>query len=511
MRKLLFWLCFVSSTLGARPRAQGLPYNEAWRPQYHFTPPQNFMNDPNGTVFYKEEYHLFYQYNPEGPVWGHMSWGHAISGDMVHWQNQPVALQEIPGEYMVYSGSAVVDWNNSSGLCQNTDSQDSSCLVAIYTAAHQQRQNQNIAFSNDRGRTWVNYSGNPVADLEAKDFRDPNVFWYEPQQKWVMVAALADERNVVILDSRDLKHWARRSTFGPAGDAAGQWECPGMIQLPIEGTKKKKWVLIVNRNPGAPAGGTGVRYLIGSFDGTKFVADGLAASPLWADWGKDFYATNIWNDMPQNEGRRVWIGWFSNWQYANSEPTVQWRGAQSIPRQLALRHYTDGLRLVQRPIRELQRLRRQTLRIANLGVAEANREIRKDGWKGEVYELEAELQPERAVEIGLRLRKSQNEETLVGFDSARSEVFIDRARSGEVSFSKDFPGRHIATLENGAKVKLHVFVDRSSVELFANDGERVLSDRIYPHAGSDQIEFYAKGSGGKVVSLDIWKLDSVWQ
>jgi len=469
------------------------------------------MNDPNGTVFYEGEYHLFYQYNPEGNVWGHMSWGHAVSRDMVHWQNLPVALHEAPDEYMVYSGSAVVDWNNTNGLCRSSGTQDHSCLVAIYTAAHKERQNQNIAFSNDRGRTWTNYSGNPVADLDAPDFRDPNVFWYELQQKWVMVAALADQRMVVILDSPDLKHWTKRSTFGPAGDSAGQWECPGLIELPVEGANEKRWVLLINRNPGAPAGGTGVRYLIGKFDGSRFTTAGPDAPPLWADWGKDFYATNTWNDMPQSDGRRVWIGWFSNWQYANSEPTVLWRGAQSIPRSLTLRRYADGLRLVQSPIRELQSLRHQRLNLGNLSVAEANREIRKGGLKGEVYELEVELQAGQADEIGLRLRKRKDEETLVGFDAVHAEVFIDRTHSGEVSFSKDFPGRHTAKLHKNSTVKLHVFVDRSSVELFANDGERVLSDRIYPHRDSDGIELYAAGTGGRIISLKLWQLDSIWK
>ncbi len=522
IRTILLWFSLglaVAPVLVPHCLAQeplpGVRYDQPWRPQYHFTPPQNFMNDPNGTVFYKGEYHLFYQYNPEGNVWGHMSWGHAVSTDMVHWQNLPVALHEVPGEYMVYSGSAVVDWNNTSGLCQNPDPQDSSCLVAIYTAAYKDRQKQHVAFSNDRGRTWTNYSGNPVADLDAPDFRDPNVLWYEPQHKWVMVAVLADERTLVILDSPDLKHWTRRSMFGPAGDTAGQWECPDLIELPIEGANDKKWVLIINRNPGAAAGGTGVRYLIGKFDGAAFTSDVPDAPALWADWGKDFYATNTWNDMPSTDGRRVWIGWFSNWQYANIEPTVLWRGAQSVPRTLTLRRYADGLRLVQKPIRELENLRREKLRIVNASVAEANRKIREAGVRGETYEFEAELQsgraPEQTEEIGFRLRKGKDAETLVGFDAVHREIFVDRTRSGEVAFSKDFPGRQAAALEYNAGVKLHVFVDRSSVEVFANDGERLLSERIYPPPGSDGIELYTKGAGGKVVSFTMWELDSIWK
>ena len=497
--------------LVSRSATQEPSYDQPWRPQYHFTPPNNFMNDPNGTVFYKGEYHLFYQYNPEGNVWGHMSWGHAISRDMVHWKNLPVALREDPGKYMVYSGSAVVDRDNTSGLCKNPDPQDRSCLVAIYTAAFKDRQKQHIAFSNDRGRSWTNYSGNPVADLDAADFRDPNVFWYEPQHKWVMVAVLADERMLVILDSLDLKHWTKRSTFGPAGDTAGQWECPDLVELPVEGTSEKKWMLIINRNPGAPAGGTGVRYLIGKFDGAKFTSEVPDAPALWADWGKDFYATNTWNDMPPSDGRRVWIGWFSNWQYANVEPTAPWRGAQSIPRTLMLRRYADGLRLVQKPTRELDSLRHEKLRISNAGLTEVNRKIRDTGAKGEVYELEGELDPGQADEIGFRLRKGKDDETLVGFDAARGEVFVDRRRSGDVSFSKDFPGRHTAKLQKNASVKLHVFVDHSSIEVFANDGERVLSDRIYPPPGSEGLELYAKGTGGKIISLTMCELHSVWK
>jgi fructan beta-fructosidase len=509
-RKLLLLSLSVLGPSWGQAAAQNPSYDQAWRPQHHFTPPKNFMNDPNGTVFYKGEYHLFYQYNPQGNVWGHMSWGHAVSRDLVHWENLPVALHEIPGQYMVYSGSAVVDWNNSSGLCKNPDPQDHSCLVAVYTAAYKDRQKQHIAFSNDRGRTWMNYSGNPVLDLDAKDFRDPNVFWYEPQHKWVMVAVLADERTLLVLDSPDLKQWTKRSTFGPAADTAGQWECPDLIELPVEGANEKKWILIINRNPGAPAGGTGTRYLIGHFDGAKFTSEVPDAPALWADWGKDFYATNTWNDMPAGDGRRVWIGWFSNWQYANTEPTVLWRGAQSIPRSLTLRRYRDGLRLVQQPI-PLDSLRSESLRFLDLDIEGANQKIRQMRVKGEVYELEAEMQPGTDGEIGFRLRKGKEDETLVGFNAAHDEVYIDRTHSGETSFSKDFPGRHAAHLEKQATVKLHVLVDRSSVEVFANDGERVLSDRIYPHPGSDGIELYATGKGGKILSLTMWQLNSIWK
>jgi len=487
-------------------------YNEAWRPQFHFTPPKNFMNDPNGLVFYQGEYHLFYQHNPQGTQWGHMSWGHAVSSDMLHWKNLPLAIPEQP-EYMIYSGSAVVDWNNSSGLCKGPDPHDPSCLIAIYTAAGQDWQRQNLAFSNDRGRTWTNFSGSPVADLKLPDFRDPKVFWYAPQRKWVMVAVAADEQKAVFLDSRDLKAWKPVSSFEAGDKGKGQWECPDLFELAVDGdSQNKKWVLIVNRNPGAPAGGTGVEYFVGQFDGKNFRDDGPAGQELWADYGKDFYATNSFSDLPPEDGRRIWIGWMGNWQYANREPTEIWRGAQSLPRALRLSKSADGIRLVQNPIAETRTLRqRELLRVSGVAIGEASRSLQQAGVRGDTLEIDAEFQADSTKELGFRLRKGTGEETLVGFAPATGEVFIDRTRSGLTNFSPDFPGRHRALLSQHGRLKLQVFLDRSSLEVFANDGEAVLTDRIYPSPQSDGLELYSGSDTGRVLSLAIWKLSSIWQ
>ena len=492
--------------------AQGV-YDEPWRPQFHFTPAKNFMNDPNGLVYYKGEYHLFYQHNPQGAEWGHMSWGHAISDDMLHWRHVPLAIPEEPNRYMIYSGSAVVDWHNSSGLCASTDPSDMSCLVAIYTAAAKDSQKQHLAFSNDRGRSWSNYSANPVADLNQPDFRDPKVFWYEPQKKWVMVAVFADEKEVKILDSTDLKRWKLRGTFGPLGSAKGQWECPDLFELQLdEKSHATKWVMIVNRNPGAPAGGTGTEYFIGTFDGATFTNETPAEKELWADYGKDFYATNSFSDIPITDGRRIWIGWISNWQYANAEPTKLWRGAQSLPRVLRLKTYPDGIRLIQTPIKEVEQFRTKQLLSGNgSSIQLANDKIRAANVKGDALEIEAELNPGDTGEIGFRLRKGQSEETLVGVSAKTHEVFIDRTRSGLVSFSPDFSGRHRADLHWTSPVKLHIFLDRSSVEVFANDGETVLTDRIYPSPGSNGFEIYSESTDAQISSLSIWKLNSIWK
>ena len=473
------------------------------------------MNDPNGLVYYKGEYHLFYQHNPQGPEWGHMSWGHAISNDMLHWRHLPLAIPEDPNRFMIYSGSAVVDWRNSSGLCASSNASDPSCLAAIYTAAYKDSQKQHLAFSNDRGRTWSNYSGNPIIDLNQPDFRDPKVFWYEPQKKWVMVAVFADEKEVKVLDSTDLKKWTLRSTFGPLGVGKGQWECPDLFELPLDNNANanaKKWVLIVNRNPGAPAGGTGTQYFVGSFDGAKFVNETPPDTELWADYGKDFYATNSFSDIPASDGRRIWLGWISNWQYANAEPTRLWRGAQSLPRTLRLKTYPDGIRLVQTPVREAEHLRaRQLLRATGLSVRQVNDRLKAANISGELLEIEAAITPRDAGEIGFRLRKGQNQETLLGISAKSHEVFIDRAHSGLVSFSPDFPGRHHAALHWHSPIRVHIFLDRSSIELFANDGETVLTDRIYPSPGSDGLEMYSDSAVASVASLTIWQLSSIWK
>lgn len=487
-------------------------YDEAWRPQFHFTPPKNFMNDPNGLVFYRGEYHLFYQYNPQGTQWGHMSWGHAVSTDMLRWKNLPLALPEQP-DYMIYSGSAVVDWKNSSGLCSGGDNGDASCLIAIYTAAGKEAQRQNLAFSNDAGLIWTNYDGNPVADLKLPDFRDPKVFWYEPQKKWMMVAVTADEKKAVFLESHNLKNWKVSGSFESQSKEKGQWECPDLFELPVDGdAKNKKWILIVNRNPGAPAGGTGTEYFVGNFDGKKFIDEGKTSQGLWADYGKDFYATNSFSDLPARDGRRIWMGWISNWQYANREPTEIWRGAQSLPRELKLSRFSDGIRLVQVPIAESTTLRgSELMHLEDQPMAAAVEAMRAARLSGDIIEIEAEFAPGAAKEVGFKLRKDGDEKTVVGFIPKTKEVFVDRTRSGMVSFSPEFSGRHAGSVRQSEKLKLRIFLDRSSVEVFANDGEAVLTDRIYPSPGSDGIELYSYGVGGSVQSLHIWKLSSIWK
>ncbi len=507
---LLSMILVPATDLTSPTRDEDSDYAEVFRPQFHFTPSKNFMNDPNGLVYYQGEYHLFYQHNPHGNTWGHMSWGHAVSTDLVHWKHLPIALFE-EDQIMIFSGSAVVDWKNSSGLCKNPDPKDESCLLAFYTGHGRDKQTQNIAYSNDRGRTWTKYAGNPVIDINSKGFRDPKVFWHEPTQKWIMVTVLAGERKVRFYGSTDLRRWNSLSDFGPAGATGGAWECPDLFQLKIDSAEdESKWVLIVNIYPGGVAGGSGGQYFVGQFDGVRFTNDNPASQQLWVDYGKDFYAAVSWSDIPSSDGRRLWLGWMNNWQYADKVPTYPWRGAQSIPRVVTLKRYPEGIRLVQSPVIEMRRLRDQHYRFEKESIAGDSALLADVA--GDTLEILAEFQLASASEFGFKVRRGPSEETLVGYDIKSKQIFIDRTRSGKVEFSADFPGRRTAVLSpQTERVRFHIFVDRSSVEVFGSDGQTVLTELIFPDPNSKGIQLYAKNGNAKLVSLDIWKLRAAWQ
>ncbi len=474
--------------------------DDPWRPLYHFTPPRNFMNDPNGLVHLGSEYHLFYQFNPEGDTWGHMSWGHAVSPDMLRWKDLPVALRE-EGGVMIFSGSAVHDRGNTSGLCEG---RPESCLIAIYTGDGHGRETQNVAVSVDAGRTWRKFEGNPVLDISARDFRDPKVFWHEPTHRWVMVVALPDLEKIRFYGSPDLKRWEPLSDFGPAGAVEGVWECPDLFELPVEGHGRTRWVLAVNVGGGAPAGGTGAQYFVGDFDGRRFASDAPpSAPPRWVDHGRDFYATQSFSGLPEGDRRRVWMGWLDNWDYAKVDPTPPWRGMQSVPRELRLVAAGDDLLLAQRPIRELETLRGPVSTVEPGEVAGR----RALPFSGDALEVEAVLRPGTATAFGLAVRVGEGEETLVGYDVPGSRFFVDRTRAGRSDFHPAFAGRHSGSLplEQG-RLRLRVLVDRSSVEAFADDGRAVISDRVFPRPTSRNVALFADGGKAELVSLEAWPL-----
>jgi len=466
------------------------------RPRYHFTPPQNFMNDPNGLVFYEGEYHLFYQYNPFDDVWGHMSWGHAISADLLHWEHLPVALHEENG-IMVFSGSAVVDWQNTSGFGTG----DNPPLVAVYTGHSENEQTQNLAYSIDHGRTWTKYTGNPVIAIGAREFRDPKVFWHEGTRQWVMVTVLADQHKVRFDGSPDLRHWTHLSNFGPAGAVDGVWECPDLFPLPVEGQPElMKWILKVDVWKG-----TGAQYFIGDFDGTRFINDATRDQVLRVDHGEDFYAAQSWSDEPN--GRRIWIGWLNNWEYANVIPTSPWRGLFSIPRELHLRKYAEGLRLIQEPIKELKQLRQLQIQITDTDIAKVNTQLAK--LKIDIaQEIKVEFALSTAQEFGIRICTGDAEETVIGYDAQNQELFVDRRYSGDSAFSEEFASvqrGHLPSEEG--KIGMHIFVDSCSLEVFGNDGYTVISDLVFPGSQNTRLEVYAVGSDVRLNKLEIWKLE----
>jgi fructan beta-fructosidase len=484
---------------------------EPYRPQYHFTPHAHWMNDPNGLVYYEGEYHLFYQYYPHGTTWGPMHWGYAVSKDMVHWEHLPTALFPDSNGY-IFSGSAVVDRMDSSGFFQG-----GAGLVAIFTSHLETNegsilQRQSIAYSMDRGRTWMMYDGNPVlADTSMIDFRDPKVFWDERISRWLMVLAAGD--HVRFYHSPNLIDWTFSGKFGShEGSHEGVWECPDLFELSIEGREgEKRWVLIVSigNHPEHPEGSR-TQYFIGDFDGYRFVNDNASDTVLWLDHGRDNYAGVTWSGIPNEDGRRLFIAWMSNWKYADKTPTLAWRGAMTLPRSLHLRSEQEGVRLAQSPVVELQSLRQQPRRWEEALIS-ANRNL-LNGISGDRFEIEAEIEVGSAQQFGFKLRMSENEETVIGYDTARQLLFVDRSKSGNASFHELFPGKHEAQLEpNNGRIRLHLFVDMSSVEVFANDGRIVMTELIFPDSTSQRLELYAIGGDAILKYLNFYPLQSIQQ
>jgi sucrose-6-phosphate hydrolase SacC (GH32 family) len=492
-------------------------YGQPYRPQFHFSPRINWTNDPNGLVYFEGEYHLFFQFNPFGDQWGHMSWGHAVSPDLVHWQELPVAIAEENG-VMIFTGSTVVDERNTSGFCTS----GKPCLVAVYTghtpgnASNKPLQTQNLAYSNSRGRTWTKFAGNPVLDLHMSDFRDPKVFWSRQAKRWTMLVALPDEHKVRFYGSADLKQWKLLSDFGPQGGTGGQWECPELFELPVDGdSKHTRWVLKIGLNPGGLQGGSGEQYFVGDFDGARFVNANPASLTLWTDYGKDCYCALTFNHLPPGQPQTM-LGWMSNWQYAGQLPTSPWRGQMTFPRKLALRNTVDSLHLVQLPVDTMDKLHAALLARVTGSPAEVNARINSslamDARNRELSDLTSTFSLGNAREVGWRVLASADSFTAVGYDRQRQELFIDRTHSGQNGFSKDFPARIVAPLKltDPNRLQLRLLIDRSSIEVFAEDGRLAMTSLVFPKPGG-RMEVYELGGKTARVSVQIWTLTSIWQ
>ncbi|HRH41562.1 MAG TPA: glycoside hydrolase family 32 protein [Pyrinomonadaceae bacterium] len=502
--KSLFVILFLALTVFAQ-------YDEPHRPQFHFSPPTNWMNDPNGMVYYKGEYHLFYQYFPNGTVWGPMHWGHAISKDLVHWENLPIALY--PDKLgLIFSGSAVVDKQNTSGF----GTKNNPPLVAMFTyhlmegekAGRKDFQYQGIAYSTDNGRNWTKYDKNPVIPNteNLKDFRDTKLFWNEKLKNWSVVFAVGD--HVRFYSSPNLKDWKMTGEFGKNdGTHGGVWECPDIFPMKFNG--QTKWVLLVSINPGGTNGGSATQYFIGDFDGKTFKNDNPSNEILWVDYGRDDYAGVTWSNAPNN--RRIFLGWMSNWDYAQKVPTEKWRSAMTLPRELALKQTEKGLRLVQNPVKETESLRAKQF----LGPQkfELNKELNIGDGKSSLVEinLEIDLSQTQAKEFGIELSNSKDETYRIGYNLDTKRFISDRTNSGKKDFSDIFAkNKHFASrLSNNNRLKLHLFFDKASAEMFADDGEVVMTDIFFPT--EDFIKFKLYGDG-KVffTQAKAWNLKSIW-
>ena len=475
-----------------------LTNREKFRPLYHHTPAYGWMNDPNG-MFYKDGvYHLYFQHNPYGSTWGNLSWGHSTSTDLVNWefQGDPVT----PDAWgMIFSGSAVVDYENTAGFGKGA-------VVAFYTSARPSQwgdsQSQSIAYSLDNGQTFTKYEGNPVLTSRDRDFRDPKVFWYAPGKHWVMILAVGQEMQ--IFSSANLKKWKYESSFGAKqGSHGGVWECPDLIELPIEGTKEKRWVLICNINPGGPFGGSATQYFVGTFDGKKFTNE-APTETKWMDWGKDNYATVTFSNAP--DGRVVALGWMSNWQYQTVMPTLQYRGSNTIARDLSLYEQDGELLLKSAPAAEMLEARGEKRTFPSFRVKESYTidKLLEDN-RG-AYELEVNIKNSGASRIVLRLSNGKGERVYMHVDTQRRQFVMERSESGLTEFSRDFPAMTVAPVGDTDDIRLRIYVDRSSIEVFGNEGEYVMTNRVFPSEPYNTLTFETVRSGFVVKELNVYKL-----
>lgn len=471
---------------------------ESFRPVYHHTPAYGWMNDPNG-MFYKDGvYHLYFQYNPYGSVWGNMHWGHSTSTDLMHWKFEGCAI--VPDAWgAIFSGSCVVDHENTAGFGKEA-------VVAFYTSAKSTPwgdiQMQSMAYSLDNGKTFTKYEENPILTSSEKDFRDPKVFWYAPGKHWVMILAVG--QHMEIYSSVNLKEWKKESEFGAMqGAHGGVWECPDLVEIPVEGTREKKWVLICNLNPGGPFGGSAAQYFVGSFDGKKFVNESPTQTK-WMDWGKDNYATVTWSNAP--DGRCIALGWMSNWQYANNVPTRQYRSANTLARDLTLYREGQELYLKSTPSVEVKKARGKKVSIPSFKVSEKHEIVNLFEEKQGAYEVEIVIQNAGASKIAFCLLNDKGEKVSMYYDLNRKQFVMDRSESGKVDFSKDFPAVTVAPVNVDKELTLRLFVDRSSIEAFGEDGKFVMTNLVFPSQPYVKMCFEADKNGYAVKALNVYKL-----
>ena len=493
---------------------------EKFRPVYHHTPLYGWMNDANGLVYKDGEYHLYFQYNPYGSKWGNMHWGHSVSKDLVHWEHlAPAIARDTLGH--IFSGSSIVDQENVAGYGVG------SILVFYTSASDKNGQIQCLAFSKDNGRTFTKYEKNPIlcpAD-GLRDFRDPKVFRYEPEDKWVMIVSA--DKEMRFYDSKNLKDWNYMSSFGEGyGVQPCQFECPDMVELPVDGAlNRKKWALIVNVNPGCYFGGSATQYFTGDFDGKKFSCDSQSNVTKWLDWGKDHYATVCFSNTGE---RTIAVPWMSNWQYCNIVPTKQFRSANALPRELSLYTQDGEIYLSAAPVLEIKTLRKEKKEIPAFTVANDYHIDSLLADNDGAYELALEITVGEAEIMGFNLFNDKGEKVDIYFNLPEKRLVMDRTKSGIVDFGKksvsheievhdrrkttsinyidDFALATWAPIKKENKYTLDVFVDKCSVEIFLNGGKVAMTNLIFPSEPYNRMCFYSKGGSFQVDSFKAYRL-----
>ncbi|OOG72665.1 glycoside hydrolase family 32 protein [Flavobacterium sp. A45] len=498
---LVFYSAILLSIGGCKPYSAAAQITDVkttsveeqlYRPNFHYSPKKGWMNDPNGMFFANGNYHLFYQYYPDGNKWGPMHWGHAISKDLIKWDEQPIAIYPDKDKY-IFSGSAVVDVNNTSGLGTGKTAP----IVAIYTLHDMTKEKENkidveqqdIAYSNDNGFTWQKFEeGNPVVKNPGiRDFRDPKVTWDETHKQWIMVLAAQDRAQ--FYKSINLKNWEYASDFGKdIGAHGGVWECPDFFQMKVEGTNETKWVLIQSLNPGGANGGSGTQYFIGDFDGTTFTLDTNFAQrvttekAVWLDYGKDNYAGVTWNNIPSSDGRKLFIGWMSNWDYAQQVPTTGWRSSMTVPREIQLIKKDSDYSLISNPVLELEKYYSKTQKEKKL-IGKEKLEIVSSG-KVDLTKavISFRLENLKNAVYNFTLSNAKGESVTFGINNSENFLFLDRSKSGKIDFSEKFASTISKALlnKNQKTADLKIVLDKTSIEIFYNNGEKVMTELFFP-------------------------------
>lgn len=489
-----------------------------YRPLFHFTPKNNWMNDPNGMFYFNGKYHLYFQHYPDDNVWGPMHWGHAISEDLINFEEQPIALY--PDEIgLIFSGSAVVDYNNTSGFSKDGKVP----VVAIYTYHNMEGekrgdidfQTQGIAYSLDEGMTWTKYSENPVIKNPGiKDFRDPKVFWDNHNSKWIM--SLAAGNKIMIYSSANLKEWKFESEFGEDnGDHGGVWECPDLFPVKVKDSEEYKWALLVSINPSGPNGGSATQYFIGDFDGHEFTIDDKFSKQLdenksvWLDYGRDNYAGVTWSNISDTDGRKLFIGWMSNWDYARDVPTYKWRSTMTVPRELNLIKKNNEYILKSIPVKELNDFKSKTIEKDSIEPEELSKVIETAEIDFNKLNLEFNFKNLKENKYQIIFNNGNGDSLIIGLNNSSKTIYLDRTKSGKVDFSEKFAPNiskvKLSDMINDAKFQ--ILLDKTSVELFVNDGEIVMTELFFPNNPLDQISIISEDSNFIIKNLVISELN----